>query len=180
MFKNLAYKKKINYLVIGSIILLIATYSLSIKKTLGEIKKKHQYEEQLEAIKEAPKEISVLRQRLDKYQNIIGSNSGVDSDPQEIILEHVSNYCTDNDIIIRTFPKPFVYHKSNYVIETYSLLLDAGFHDLLGLVHYIEKEVTIGKITSVDFFLKRDYKLQKDRLNMTLYFQTIKTKKDEN
>ncbi len=71
MFNNLTYKKKVLYLIAGFVILLILSYSLSIRRTVKLGKICNKLEEQKESLQNAPSKIREIGQELNNINALI-------------------------------------------------------------------------------------------------------------
>lgn len=176
MFKDLTYKKKVRLLVAGFFIFLFISYFLSIKKTFRLKSRCSDFKEKLTYAEHAPAQILQFEKKLKEIENIIGINIK-EFDFQELLYEKVSNYCQENGLILVEFPGTHSYEEQEYEVETNIVVVEGVFLKLLKLVYILEQKDNPGKVVSVKFATKMDYKTRKTRLNTSMYFQNIKSKK---
>lgn len=176
MFKNLTYRKKIRFLAIGVVILTFIIYNLSIKKTIILKKECKSFEEKLALVEYAPQKIALLEKELSKIEGIIGKSDTTCIDFQQILLEKTSNYCQENNIILKEFPKQIINEQQDYIIETNIVVLEGGFITLLKFLYLLEQKYNIGKVVSAGYNAFKDIKTKKYKLNLTIYVQNIKKK----
>lgn len=77
---------------------------------------------------------------------------------------------------LRDFPEEGITTRGGYLIETNKILAEGDFGDLLRLVNHIEYNSNIGKISSVNFYVYKDHKIQKDILLAGIYIQNLSIK----
>ncbi len=180
MFNNLTYKKKVMYLFAGFVILLILSYSLSIRRTvkLGEICTN--LEEQKESLQNAPSKIQKIGNELNNINAMIGKDMHVDMDVQSAILEKTGHYCQHQRLTLKSFPKTHYYKDKDYLVMTNKLVVEGEFIKILKLIYKFEQKFQLGKIISVQFEKERDRKTKRMKLYGSLFIQNVKHIKNEN
>lgn len=177
MFKNLTYKKKTRYLLIGFAVFLLLSYQLSISNTFEARSECKTYEEQLKFIEDAPQKIAIIESQLAQIENRIGKNTVAQGDFQKLLLEKVSKYCQLNNLILREFPETNSFSRQEYLVETNVVVVEGPFIKLLKLVYELEQKSRIGKVVALQFSAKKDLKTNVLRLSATIYFQNINKQK---
>lgn len=124
----------------------------------------------------APQRIVTLKTRLATLNKKIGNNIKSSIDYQEMLLEYVSNYCKENDLLLNKMEDTHSYINGDYVIQTNIFTVEGRFLKLLKLVYNLEQNNQSGKIISLDFYSKEDLIQKRKRLYVTVYFQNIKPK----
>jgi len=174
VFKNLTYKQKNRILAIASVCFLAVIYLSAIKKTVVLYDECSDLEKQLELVTEAPRRIVSLEKQLSNIESKLGSRINLGIDNQQQLLELLTNYCEEHNVRLQEFPKPVVTGKDEYAIETNIFIVEGDFIKLLKLIYTLEQEYKIGKIASVHFDSKKNYKTKRVELMATIYLQNIK------
>lgn len=173
MLKNKTYKKKLQVMLGGSALFLLLCYFVSINKTVSMIVESNKMEDLLNSVADAPNKINKIKARLLQIENSVIKSDNENNNFQENLLEKVSKYCQVNKIILREFPQAHKYNQQNYNIETYTIAVEGPFVKLLKLVFALET-TNAGKMISVKFESKLDYKTNTNRLTATIFIQNIK------
>lgn len=179
MFKNLTYRKKIKYLMVGAGLFLLLCYVVSINKTVALVQQCHEMEELLTTVADAPEKIKGISKRIGEIENSVSSGEQGNSNFQEKLLEKVSHYCQSQRLILREFPQIHKYTQQNYNVETFTVAVEGPYVKLLKLV-YLFESTRLGKVISIKFESKKDYRTNSMRLVSTIYLQNIKNIKNEN
>jgi methyl coenzyme M reductase alpha subunit len=169
--KQLSWKQKNKLLLVSGLILLWIVYSFAIRLTIDA---RHQcivLEQQLDSAADAPARLIHLKKEFRRLENITNTND-TSNTLHERLLSIVTNYCQQNNITLRDFASPVIYHQQEWLVETHPIIVEGAYIDLLKLVHKLEQEKT-GKLVSVDFHSKRDNKTQALSLTATIYVQNI-------
>jgi len=174
LLKNLSYKKKFRYLIIGFALLLLISWQASIKKTLVLKSECSDMEQQLSMAENAPEKIAGIKNRIAEIETRIGSNQSMEVDFQDLLLEKVSGYCKLNNLVLKEFPQTHSFSQQDYLIETNTIVVEGGFIKLLKLVYSLENDFEIGKVVSVKFTTKEDFRSKQLCLSAIIYYQNIK------
>lgn len=176
MLDKISYKSKVWLLLACFVLMLILVYQLAIKSTLiarqqfKELKQKEQY------MQTAPAQIVDLEQKLVKVNAMISSSEKENKNLHELILEKIGIYCQEHRLTIREYPQSHNFDQHEYILETNRITIEGSFIRLLKLLHYLEVGENIGRVMSVQFKGFFDRKLKRDRLQMTLFIQSISKK----
>ena len=160
-------------LLVGFVFFLYLSYSLSIKNTIDLANQCSIYEEQLKFVKDAPLKIAELQKELNQKEKSLGFSS-TKKEFQEQLLNNISTYCAENDLLLIEVPEVHTYKQHEYKIETYTTIVEGSYIKLLKLLYAIEQKFRIGKVVSVKFSSKKDYKTNELRLTLNMYIQNIK------
>lgn len=181
MLMNLTYKQKnIGLLVIAFVFAFIAYFG-AVKHTFALYSSCTDFESKLSEINDAPKQIAYIEKQLKDFDNIFGKNDNYNEQYQQYIMETVSNYCNVNNVVLKEFPKPFVFTEQDFIVETNKITVEGSFGKLLNLAYLIEQKKKLGKISSLLFqTFTRNIENQKyTYLSLTIYLQHIKSIKNE-
>lgn len=171
MFKKSGWKQKNKLLLIGGLVLLWSVYSFAISNTIDTRSQCNKLQLQLDSASDAPSRLIHLKQEFQQLETITNSSDTLTT-LHERLLGIVTNYCQENDLVLRDFASPVCYRQQEWLVETHPVIVEGAYVNLLKLVHKLEKEKT-GKIVSVDFRSRRDNKTQQLSLTATIYVQNI-------
>lgn len=179
MFESITYKRK-NQLLIGiSILLFIIIYFLSIKKTIIAY---NEYDKNIELLKmasNAPLLEVQLQKELDAINNKLGSQNQDGEKYSDKLIELITSYCQLNNAILKEFPETELAQKDDLLIETNRFTLAGDYVTLLKFVYLLEQKHKIGKVTSVNYLSKKDFRSNSNILTATIYLQNIKKQNNE-
>ncbi|HIA11325.1 MAG TPA: hypothetical protein EYN69_04525 [Flavobacteriales bacterium] len=174
MLDSLTYKKKNIILTVTAVIFLFLSYELAFEKTMAVNNSCSELEKQLELAVNAPGQIALLQSKLQSIERVIGSQTDSGIDPQQQLLEFVSNYCESEKITLVEFPKPLSHAADDYSIETNIFIVKGNFVKILKLVYELEQSQSVGKIVSVDYKSKKNLRTKRLELKATIFLQNIK------
>lgn len=179
MFENLTYKRKNGLLAVTSILLLLVVYSLGINKT---IKAHHEYsesEKKMKIAENAPQMAAQLEKELILMDIKLGNQSTPGQNTSENLLSLITNYCQNNHAVLREFPQTTIANQGDMIIETNQFVVGGSFATILKLVYILEQKHKVGKVASVKYQLKKDFKTKEMLLTATVFIQNIKKKEHE-
>jgi len=166
-------KKNIG-LLIGFLVMLFIAYKFSISKTF---KVKNEYEKlknEQERISDLPNQISYLKQQSAYYDQILLKNQiSSENSFQNNLLTIVNSYASKNDLEIMGFKQPHVFPEKDAIIKTYNFSVKGNYTSILKLLYSIEQYGNYGKIISVDFEKKKNYKSNKVFLECDVFLQRV-------
>jgi hypothetical protein len=171
MWKKLSHKKKNRLLLGGALVLFWLVYSFAIRNTIDLVQQCSAMQEQLDSSAGSPQKLLQLKEELRQLENNTG-NADTTGSLHERLLGIVTNYCQENNLLLRDFATPVRYHQQEWLVETHPLTVEGSYIGLLKLVQKLEQEKA-GKIVSVDFHSKRDNKTHELSLTVTIYIQSI-------
>jgi len=173
--KNWSNKNKLIMLAVCFFIVAILVYSLAVSETISARKNLLANTDTLVSINKAPESIARINEELGKIDRFIGSMSDTAAtSTQEMLLEKVSRYCSENGVILKEFPQPLITTEKEYTIETCRIDLQGGFLKLLRFINLLEKERKAGKVVSAGFNCIKDMENKQYKLVASIYIQSIK------
>lgn len=175
-FKEISNKRKFYIILYGLIFLYLFAYLLTIRKTVKVYSDYKEIKNQLEYIGNAPDRLSVIKNSLIYIDSLIGNYK--QSNFQFQLLENISNFCQDNNIIFKSFPKVHQVEEQNFLVNTYVIECDGSFLRLLNLVYFLEQKKRLGKIVSLNFQVKKEQITNYTRLFATIYIQSLSNKNE--
>lgn len=179
MLKNLPYQQKNRLLLVVTFLLVFLTYQLSIKKTIIEYQKCSEYEGKIEMASNAPLMATQLEKQLLQMNSKIGTQHTDGLNLEQALLELISNYCQNNHLVLREFPKSTFSNQGDLLIETNMFVLEGNFSSLLNLVYLFEQKNKLGKIASVRYQIKKEFQSKEMILSAAIYLQNVKKKTNE-
>lgn len=174
MLKNLTYRKKNILLLVCSVLFSLIIYFFSVAQTIKLITLCNRLEQQLHLADDAPQKLSELKFQLGHITSRLGQAGKFGGDVQQALLEMISGFCNENNLVLKEFPQPVITIEQNFVVETNTVVVEGEFIKLLKLVYQLEQVQRIGKVSSVHFQAKEDVKTKRLVLTASLYLQNIK------
>jgi hypothetical protein len=173
---NSPYRKKNQFLLIGSILLFIILWFSVFKNTYNLYSECSLFEKQLKIAEQAPQKNKELLKLSDELDTKLKNQQQADTNLQQAILTVVAPFLRENNLVLREFPRPFISLQKGYIIETNTLEIQGAFIPLLKLVYLLEKRSKIGKLVSLKFHAGNDSKIKSYVLMATIYIENIKKK----
>lgn len=174
MFKNLTYKRKNQLLIIVSVLALYLIYAFAIKKTIATYSEYIKAEKQIELAANAPAMAAQLASQLLQMDSKIGKQNIDGQNTEQALLELITNYCQNNHAVLREFPETTIAKQGDLFIETNLFVVEGEFASLINLVYILEQKNKLGKIASVRYQLKKDFKTKEMTLTAAIYLQNVK------
>jgi hypothetical protein len=165
--------------MIGVVLMLYISYQLSFKKAYNSYSEYCDLKNQFDSIQSAPAEIKNVEKQLADIELAVGMSPDTSSNFQKLLLEKVSKYCQNNNLVLKEFPKTIFCSNSDFEIETNQIVVEGTFLNILNLLYELEKGFRMGKLVSVRFNTLKDYKTGINNLLANLYFQNFKKKSHE-
>lgn len=174
MLKRIPYKKKNQLLLVVSLIFMVICYYLAIENTLNLRAQCSEIKEELSIAAKAPIKIAELEQQLKSIEGVIGNQAREGIDPQQQLLQFVSHYCEEQQIILRDFPQPNSVEEDDYAIETNIFAVRGDFLKLLKMTYALEQDMRIGKVVAVTYRAKKNLRAKRLELIATIYLQNVR------
>lgn len=174
MFKNLTYKRKNQLLIIVSVLALYLIYAFAVKKTIEIYSEYTKAEKQIELAANAPAMAARLESQLLQMNSKIGKQNINGQNTEQALLELITNYCQNNHAVLREFPETTIAKQGDMFIETNLFVVEGEFASLINLVYILEQKNRLGKIASVRYQLKKDFKTKEMTLTAAIYLQNVK------
>lgn len=174
--RNLSWKQKNRLLLAGLLVTIWIIYAFAISNTLEARTACNTLQSQIDSASGAPARITELEYELKRLDAVSGSthNAPTDSAVHEQLLSLVTEYCENNDLILREFVSPVKYTQQEWIVETHPFTVEGNFAGIVQLLDYLRKNVP-GKIVSADIRTKKDNRTKTTSLLVTVYVQNIST-----
>ncbi len=167
-------KQKNRLLFGGFLLLLWVCYKLPIKQTMIAKKeyKKLQKEHQLfsnipQKIQELTKETIYLDSILANYQ------FSAEKSFQSNLLQTITSFSKQNNLTVVTFEEPHTITKNKATINTFEFSVKGSYSNSLRLIHELEQTKKLGKILSVNFDKKKNYRTNRLYLETRVLLQRL-------
>jgi hypothetical protein len=177
---KLSFKKKNQFLLIGSGLCLLLIWFFLISSNLEKSQKNEELKRKIKLAENAPEKIKSLEVSLEDLNGHLNYYLLDSLKDQEYILEVVSNFCQKNNVTLRELPKVTAMEEENFTVVTSMIVAEGDFHHLLKLVYEMEQHNKVGRLSSVGFKSYIDTKTKKLVLNLTIYLQNILIKDQDN
>jgi uncharacterized protein involved in propanediol utilization len=168
-----SYKQKNQWLLLGTVLLLLVAYWFSFRKTIQAYRQNKTLTQQSEQIQSASFTIQQLEQQLAKTKINNTDGSGFN---QTILFEKVSHFCESNQLNILTFDEPKIVQTDDYEVTTNYMEIEGGFKSITELTYELEQKLRLGRMASVHYELDFDRKTKQDFLIGRIYLQNIQNK----
>lgn len=169
MFTNITYKKKVIYAAIMAILLLFASFKKNIKKVIQFNKELRELQlSQLED-KDFNTDISYLKQEIKTIEGFIG---GVNVSPEQVqqqLIKFISNAPLDLKII--GIERIHFAAVDQFNILSNQVTISGDYNNLIRLLHEIERDFDLSKMTNARFYTKNDYRNNRKELFLEILFQ---------
>lgn len=174
MLRNLTYRKKNQVLLIAALLMVYLIYAFAIKKTIAAYKEYTTSESQMELAINAPAMAAQLEKQLLQINLRMGDQNRNGQNTEQALLELTTNYCQKHHAVLREFPETTVVKQGDLFIETNLFVVEGDFASLINLVYLLEQKNKLGKIASVRYSLKKDFKTKEMALTAAIYLQNVK------
>lgn len=176
----MSLKQKNIILLVGFIVLLWITYQFSISKTLEARSTYNTLSRQKEAISNIPQQVNYLKQQNTHYDSLLEKNKiSAESSFQNNLLQTINSFATNNNLKIVSFNEPHQFIKDDAILKTYSFTIKGSYANTLKLIYKLEQHGNYGKLISINFEKKKNYKRNRIFLECTILLQKIERNKDE-
>jgi len=179
MLNNLTYKQKNRALMVILALLIPLSYNMAFKKTwelYGECK---ETEEKLELAADAPSKMAGIKKRLQEIEAIAGKQQDSRQPAQQKLLGIITAWCQENRLVLKEMPNAINTAENDLLVETNVFEIEGSFSKLLNLIYQLEQKNNAGRVASVNFKTRKDYKTRQLILSATIYIQNIKKKANE-
>jgi hypothetical protein len=169
MQNSFTYKQKFFGMVIGFVILLLASYKKTYKHVFEAKSQLSLVNEKLQNGDNSYNEVFFLKNEIKSLDNIIGGQTKNPNEVQEMILDFISE--SSKDINISSIQDTHILNDSEFRIYTNVLTIEGSYFDLVPMLYNIEQEFMVSKVVSAKFFSIKNYRTNSKRLYLELIFQ---------
>lgn len=151
-------KQKNIALIIGFVFALIICYQLAINKTLEQKEQFNAMSKEAVLFKNAPKQLSLLRQKEVYYDSLLTKYQLDGSSIQNNLLKVINRFASDNNIKVISFLEPHIIINNDLVINTYEFLLEGDYNAINKLIYQLEQQTKFGEIINLHFEKKKNFR----------------------
>ncbi|QXP58405.1 hypothetical protein [Olleya sp. HaHaR_3_96] len=167
MFREFTYKQKFFATVLIFVLLFFACYKKTFKHAIETQKELKTVESKLASTNNVNQELFYLNSQLDAIDNAIGSGS---NNPEQVQKKLLSFIAKDKVNII-SMEDVHVFKDSQFDIYTNQVVLEGTYEGLINAMYNIEKKFEESRIANANIYIKRDYKLNLEKLYLKLILQ---------
>lgn len=175
MAKSFTYKQKFFGVLLGIVLLLLASYKKTYKHLFAASEQVGLLDHKLLNVENSYNEVYVLKNEISSLDNIIGGQSNTPEDVQQQILNFVSN--SNYDVDISLIEDTHLFSDKEFLVYTNSIEIEGTYFDLTKLLYDIERKFDVSKIISAELFSVKDYRNNSKRLYLKLIFQNYENNK---
>lgn len=160
-------------LVAGFILAIILCYSLAFSKTY---RLKRTYDELIKEesfYKDAPKTLSVLKQKERYYDSLLIKYRLNDSSIQNTLLKTINEFATENNLKVISFLEPHYFTDQDLIIKSYQFILEGDYNAIINFVHQLEQKTKFGEIINVHFEKKKNFRTGRDYLQAEIFLRSV-------
>ena len=167
-------KQKNIALVIGFILLLWIAHRLSFSNTLNLKKQYTVLREEALLFENSSQKLLQLQKENQYYDSILKSKRiSTNKSFQNNLLSTINASADSTNVKVVSFQNPHVFEQEGAEILTYSFTLRGNFNEITQLIYQLEQQFKLGKIISVNYLKKRDYRRRSDYLECNILLQRI-------
>lgn len=167
-------KNKNIILLIGFIVALWMIYALAISNSMAARKKYYKLQNQKMSISNMPQRLNYLNQQNKYLDSLLRKNNiKTGTTFQNNLLQHIDTFASMYELKIVTFNEPHQFTKKEAILRTYSFSVKGYYKNILSLIHNLEQNGNYGKLLSVNFEKKKNYKLNSTFLECVIILQKV-------
>lgn len=133
----------------------------------------------MEQAASAPLLAEQIEKELIVMDSKIASQNNRYENVDEALLSLITTYCQNHHAVLREFPETTYSEDGDLAIETRQFMIGGDFSTLINLVYLLEQKYNLGKLVSVNYQLKKDFKTKEMQLTATIFIQNIKKRNHE-
>ena len=169
MSKSFTYKQKFFGIVLGFLILLMASYKKTYKHVFEAKSQLNLVDDKLKNVDDSYNEVYILKNEISSLDYAIGGQSNAPQNVQQMILDFISN--SEHEVDISSIKDTHILSDTEFKIYTNSLEVEGSYFDLLHLFYDIETNFNHSKIVSSKLYSVKNYRNNSKRLYLKLIFQ---------
>ena len=172
----MSLKQKNIVLFISVALLYWLGYQLSFSKSFESKSQYHKLKKEQELYENVYQKLVQLKQQNVYYDSILKSKRiSTESSFQNNLLETITSYADTTSIKIINFKSPHLFKTDNAKLNTFSFKLNGSFSKITQLIYELEQHYKLGKIISVDYEKKKNYRRNTHFLECTILLQQVES-----
>ncbi len=169
MFKTIPYKKKFIVVLLGFVVLLLASYKKNFKNIFEARKQLNTITNKLNTVDDSSNQIFFLKNEIAQLNDLIGGQTKEPELVQQLILDFITN--VNLDINIHDIEDTHIFNDDDFTIYTNVLQIEGDYNTLLKLLYNIEKDFSASKVVSSEFYTEKNYRTNSKKLFLKLILQ---------
>ena len=133
-------------------------YQFAIKNTLEQKTKYDDYQKEALMFKDAPRQLSMLKQKEVYYDSLLTKYQLNGSSIQNSLLKVLNTSATENNFKVVSFLESHTIESNGLKANTYEFVLEGGYNAILSLIHELEQNTKFGEITHLHFEKKKNFR----------------------
>jgi hypothetical protein len=151
LFSLKSYKQQTIVLSTALVVVLLVIFQVSIRRTISVFANYRSNAAKISMAANAPARIASLQKRLANTQE-----TSMQPYNRERLLEKVTDFCRENNLLIRSFPEGLVANQNENKVVSNQIEVEGGYKDMVRLAYLLEMEEKQGSISSLKFYLYKD------------------------
>lgn len=169
----MARKTKNIALLVGFVITLFVCYQLAISKTIQQKEQFETFKQQDILFKNAPKKLSLLKQKEVYYDSLLAQYQLDGSSIQNNLLKTINTFADNNKFKVISFLEPHTVILNDLTIQTYVFVIEGDFNDLNELIYQLEQKTKFGEIVNLHFEKKTNFRSGKQYLQAKVLLKSF-------
>lgn len=145
-------------LIIGFIVVVYICYQFAISKTFEQKTQYDALSKEVVLSKNAPKRLSLLKQKEVYYDSLLTKYQLDDSSIQNNLLKVINAYAYANNLKVVSFLEPHIITKNDLTVKTYDFTLEGQYNAINQLIYKLEQQTKFGEIISLYFEKKKNFR----------------------
>lgn len=167
-------KNKNIILLISFIAALWVTYIFAISISIDARKEYYELQAQKKGMTNMPSRLNYLEQQNTYLDSLLRKNNiKTETSFQNNLLQHINTFVNLHELKIVTFNEPHQFTKKEAILRTYSFSVKGNYTDILQLIHNLEQNGNYGKLLSIKFEKKKNYKLNNTFLECEILLHKV-------
>jgi hypothetical protein len=166
-------KQKNIALIIGFFFVLTICYQLAIVKTIEQKEQYNTLSEESLLFKNAPKQLSLLKQKEVYYDSQLTKYQLDGSSIQNNLLKVINGFSRENDLKVISFLEPHIIDENDLVIKTYEFIIEGNYNAINKLIYQLEQRMKFGEIINLHFERKKNFRSSKNYLQAKVLLRSF-------
>ncbi len=175
MFKNLTYKRKFFAILVGFLLLFMASYKKTFKHTLNAKKELSLVKEKLSNNENSLNDLYTLKNEISSLNKTIGGQTLNPELVQQKLLDFISK--NEYNATIVSIEDVHLFSDSRFLIYSNQIELEGSYHDLVHMLYEIEKHFKNSRVVSTQLYSKKNYRTNTKNLFLKIILQNYENTK---
>lgn len=158
-------------LLSSSLLLCLVVYGVNIKKTMAMRQQYSQQQADIQRAATAANSIQTYRAQLASFQQ-----SALQPYDREFLLEQLTSFCRQHDILVSTFPEAQRVEENGNGIISNTIEVEGRYQDIAELIYMIEQEEKMGSVSTLKFFSQKDRLTKELKLKARMVIRNLEEK----